>query len=437
MHITTIGITLFEEQLIRSYLLSDNLNLLRVIGNHKKIVIFTRIDLLHKVKSLSHTLPSIDIEVVSFIEYGESRIQKILSFFASWTDPSIAVIRKLKREYISNRIGSLGYYFRICIWHLFSSNNMIKSFIRFLYLHLSTKNRIRNSFSTLPPKLDLLFVTSLTNKENDLPVAIFYRKSQISVIATVRSWDNLVTKGILQFVPNLFISHSETMSHLAIKSHGFKAKIIKTWVTPCYQSKYKVDSTRSLTKTRKITYACMGPHLNPDEINFIVWLKYIAEANDFKLTILQHPKFQHDSLNLQLKNHQILCFNYMDSTLQEYYEFLSHQDLVILSGTSVALDALFVGTKILALGFEIQTQNFWLSHLRSFDYLPHSVWLFENLPIVKVTNKLDLISNIFAVEHLFNIDEYFSVLQQIIGNTNLNFINLLDEWISLNLEIEQ
>jgi len=434
MHKPILGITLFEEQLIRVYLLSDEFSLLKVLGKNRRIVIFTQVELQVKLKTLLKERFLDEIEVVAFSASMESKSQKMISFFANWVDPSVGAIRKLNREYIGMRIGRTGYLVRILVRYLFSSNKRIKKLIRFLYLRLSSAQKIGNSFSIIPPRLDLLLVMSLTNTESDLPLAVFYKKNGTPVIATVRSWDNVVTKGILKFTPDVFLSHSNFMSDSVIRVHGFESEIVKTWVTPGYQSKYLVNSDKNHSKLLNVTYACIGPVLNPDEINFITWIQKLSVNYGFNLSVLQHPKFQHLLPEGESKNYKVICFNYLDSTLKEYYSFLSCQDVVILSGTTVALDALFSGTKILALGFEIETQNFWESHLRSFDYLPHTKWLFENLPITKLRDKQHLISFLSNSFELRPISDSQAKLKPMIGHIELDYINLLEDCISVSLK---
>jgi hypothetical protein len=434
MHKPILGITLFEEQLIRVYLLSDEFSLLKVLGKNRRIVIFTQIELQAKLKAILKEKSLDEIEIVAFREPVESKSQKLISFFANWVDPSEGAIRKINREYTGMRISHMGYLIRILVRNLFSSSIRIKKLIRFLYLRISSVQRIENSFTNIPPKLNLLLVMSLTNTESDLPLAVFYKKKGIPVIATVRSWDNLVTKGILKFTPDIFLSHSNFMSDIFIRVHGFKSEIVKTWVTPCYQNKYLVNSNTNHSKLLNVTYACIGPLLNPDEMNFIDWIQKLSVNFGFNLSILQHPKFQHSLLKGESQNYEEICFDYLNSTLKEYYSFLASQDVVILSGTTVALDALFSGARILALGFEIETQNFWESHLRSFDYLPHTKWLFDNLPITKLMNKQHLISFLSNSFELGPVIDSQAKLKPMIGHIELDYISLLEDCISDNLK---
>jgi hypothetical protein len=111
----------------------------------------------------------------------------------------------------------------------------------FIYIHspsLKMCKQIEEVFQFQLMCLEIFFIRydnniplSLTNIESDLQIGIFYKKKNTPVIATVRSWDNLVTKGILRFSPDIFLSHSKYMSEIAIqKSHRTCERIAdKIW----------------------------------------------------------------------------------------------------------------------------------------------------------------------------------------------------------------
>jgi hypothetical protein len=162
-------------------------------------------------------------------------------------------------------------------------------------------------------------------------------------------------------------------------------------VTPAYQKQFLPKNHSAKGVKLKFTYGCIGPMLNPDEINFISWLAEISNEIDSTITILQHPKFAHNLIDFNSGKLLFKTFDYLSSTLQDYYAFIAEQNFVIASGTSFALDALLVRTPLIGLAFEIIEQEYWLSHLRGYDTIPHSKFLFEKMPIKKVYSKLELI----------------------------------------------
>jgi len=122
----------------------------------------------------------------------------------------------------------------------------------------------------------------------------------------------------------------------------------------------------------------MGLTTNPDDKNLVDWLvgKWHLMPKHFELNILQHPKFSFH-VETELANINVRKFDYLDSGLDEYYMFLSSQDLVICGGTSVILDCLFTKVPVIVTNFEIEKQSYWYSSLRYFDYYDHTRELFS------------------------------------------------------------
>ena len=418
-----IGITLFEEQLLRVFLLSDNFQLLRILLTRYDILIFTRPNLKEKIETILKLNGFESILVLSFKDTNETVLTRLLSFLLRWIDPSTGTLRVLYREREYLRITFFGLILRKMIYVVFSNVPKLKIIVRYLYILATRKSYLVKSFPETPPELDLLFITSLTNIESDLQIGIFYKKRNTPVIATVRSWDNLVTKGILRFSPDIFLSHSLYMSEIAIKNHEIQPTSMRTLVTPCYQNRFKPARSKLEEKKLQISYGCIGPFLNPDELNFIKELCSISRKCNIQLTIIQHPKFFHDFKNVDLEKIEVKTFDYLNSTLTSYYNFLATQSFVIASGTTLALDALFSGTPVLGLEFEMQTQNFWSSHLRSYDVVPHTRQLFENYQIPRLQNKEELIEYLTGKKSI-DLDEYFNFdLEFITGDKHKIFID--------------
>ena len=71
----------------------------------------------------------------------------------------------------------------------------------------------------------------------------------------------------------------------------------------------------------------------------------------------------------------------------------------------------------------MQTQNFWSSHLRSYDVVPHTRQLFENYQIPRLQNKEELIEYLTGKKSI-DLDEYFNFdLEFITGDKHKIFID--------------
>jgi hypothetical protein len=421
-----IGITLTEEQIIRTILLSDNFHLLKILSDATQIVIFTRVDLSDFLQKALAKKDFHNVMIIGFKNFKEPFPNNFLSFLFKWLNPSINTLRTLYRERSMKRMNSMGLFIRQAIFKLFSSNKFLKRLLRFFYLIFANKRKIYNSFSSFPPFLDTLFVTSLTNTESDLQIGVLYKKLGTSIIATVRSWDNLNSKGVLKLTPDCFVSHSIFMSESAVAFHGLKQQQIKTTVTPAYQEKFKSDRLKNENLEKlspfKIAYGCIGPYLNPDEINFIGWLAKKSKDLPSIISIIQHPKFKHELKNVDMGNLEVIHFDYLQTTIMDYFTFLSRQNLIISSGTTLSLDTIFVGTPLIALAYEVKEQDYWESHLRSFDYVTHTKLLFEIPEIIKVRGEVDLLKFLSLQIPVSKIDNFHSEIIRLMGDTRLDFI---------------
>jgi hypothetical protein len=416
-----LGIGLFEEQIVRSLFISDEFRLLKQLTNQNEVIIFTNQaigDFLDtKIKELSMN----KVQVLKFKEIKQSLLTKVFSFCLKWSDPSTATMRSLHREKISKRINVFGYWFRRAFFVCFRNVVLFKSIFRKLLLFTYKIDDIKNYSLTIIPNIDVFLATALSNSESDLPLSIYFKKKSIPVIAGLRSWDNLVTKGILKLQPNFLLSHSEYMTDLAIRVHGISPTSVIQSVTPSYQIRFQPDRELKENKLLNITYGCIGPALNPDEINFISWLGDISNDIDVTITVVQHPKFKHNLEVIDTGKLHFKTFDYLSTTLQEYFQFIADQDLVIASGTSFALDTMFAKTPLVGLAFEIIQQDYWFSHLRSYDALPHSKHLFDKLLIKKITSEAQLIEILKGKRNLQDFVNSTDSLQYLTGNIDLRF----------------
>jgi hypothetical protein len=417
----TFGISLFEEQIVRALLLSDNFSLLKQLTSQFRVVIFTNNKIGNFLDARVNELKINRVDIVKLNDIKESLAVRVFSFCLTWSDPSLATMKILQRERLDKRVSVFGFLFRKVFFIYFRNSVVLKKMFRQLLLLSFNLDRVKDSSVVPLPKLDVFLATALTNAESDLPLSIYFRKQSIPVIATLRSWDNLVTKGTLRFQPNILLSHSSYMTDLAIRVHGIIPSSIVQSVTPAYQKQFLPKNHSAHGVKLKFTYGCIGPMLNPDEVNFISWLAEISTEIDSTITILQHPKFAHDLSDINSGKLLFKTFDYLSSTLQDYYEFIAEQNFVIASGTSVALDALLVGTPLIGLAFEIIEQEYWLSHLRLYDTSPHSKFLFEKMSIKKVYSKLELIELLKGNCIWQNSLNNEGTLQMLTGDTNIKF----------------
>ena len=417
----TIGISLFEPQLVRTIFLSDDFKLLKKLAAHNNIVIFTNYEVGEFLEEKIKKFGINRVKILKLDDINANFLAKVFSFCLRWSDSSLATLRNLHVERNFKRINMFEYLIRRIFFILFSRSRSLKQLFRFLFFFTYDIKNVINSSRIPIPRVDVFFASALTNAESDLPLSIFFKKQLTPVIATLRSWDNLVTKGTLGFQPNILLSHSEYMTDLATRVHGISASSIVQSVTPSYQKHFLPKIHTNSNSNLKIAYGCIGPVLNPDEINLINWLGEISTEVKASITIVQHPKFEHNLHKISAGNLIFKTFDYLNSTLQDYYSFIAEQNFIIASGTTFALDSMFVNTPLVGLGFEIVEQDYWFSHLRSFDTFPHSKYLFNKLAITKLSNKLELIEILKDKKISYDFMSNALALQVLTGDIEICF----------------
>lgn len=423
-----LGITLFEDQLIRNYVISDNGSFIKSLHEKYELVFFTG---QANVDKLNRILQNIDKELCIVRKVpviSESRITRLFGFILRWSlpDTGTRVAMGLYRE--KRQHNFMGYVIRYILWRLSPFTLRLLPLMRYLYSTAALlKLKKIDSFQYVKD-LDFLFATSLTNLCEDLPLCIIAGSRGIKILGSVRSWDNLSIHGLLRWIPNKFISHSPYMSSNLHNKHRVKKSIISEIGSPMYRLEFLPKNFEKLQSPR-VLFACSGLRSNPDELHLLDYLinKYTELESSVDLFILQHPASPHKHLDELISNSNITIstFHYLTTSLAEYYNFLSSMDLILCSGTTVALDALFTSTPVNSINFEINKVSYWNSALRAFDSRPHTRDFFSHYQIPKIVSKEDMIENLIRNENkrnrisLNNLD-----LTLFLGNNTYDFISL-------------
>jgi len=421
-------ITLFEPQLVRSYLLAHKSDFLVDLNNEFKVVIITSTELDSLVKEgISKAGLDGSVLTINFDGYKDSFFTSLVTFFLYWSNKSPAIKLRINRLWIQDK-NILKSIARILVNRIMPGNMMTIKFFRFLFYvsfkYSSCTSNFYRSFNIM--RTDLLFVTSLTNSWEDIPIAMHFKMNKARIIGTVRSWDNLTNHGYLKLVPDIFLSHSENMLRYALKFQNFSSENIYLAVTPVYQELFKPAKSSNSLKIAKISYMCMGLSTNPDDENFVKWLinEWRLLPNRFHLTILQHPKFILNLDQTNLKDNIIIqIFKYENSNLMDYYEFISQQNLVLCGGTTAALDAAFIGIPVATIGFEIVRQTYSSSGLRYFDTKPHTKDFFDKCNVLTLGSKSDLMRCLEKYNEIQTINT--DLVSEFTGKSDINFNDLL------------
>ena len=424
-----LHMTLFEKQLLRSYLLSDEGNFFKELSKHFRINIITSNNL---AKVIEIVIQEFDLgsftSITIFENYHENIFTKALSSVFRFGNKSSATIQLIKlRKSLGDSLFKT--YFRYIIYFLVANSKILKSFLRYIFYSSVNSKTLEKCFKQ---KLFLddgciLFITSLAPlRGEDIPIGLFFKKLKIPVVATVRSWDNLVVDGMLPFLPDTFLCHSQYMFDSAIIKQGIKKKSITMSVTPSYQDRFIPNDKVRNDGRIKFSYMCQGLVMNPDDKNFVEWLVNIwgEMPSNFDLYIVQHPAFVMNDLKCNIsRNVKLIVFQFDETSLIDYYSHLRNMDLVFGGGTTGVLDACFLGIPILAIGFEIKRQSHWESALRYLDCFPHSADFFADSETTIVRTKENLVQKILDYKSIALIDP--KITMRYTGNPETNMASVI------------
>lgn len=425
----TIFITLFEKQLLRSYLISDKGNFFKELSVYFKLNIVTSSNLEKVIKNLIEKYSLEPFTSITIFEnYQENIFTRILSSVFRFSNKSSATIQLIQlRKSLGDPL------FRTClryvIYYLIANFTILKSFLRYLFYYSIKIKSLEKSFKhkMVVDKDSILFITSLTPlRGEDVPIGIFFKKQKVPIVASVRSWDNLVVNGMLPLLPNTFLCHSQYMFDNAIAKQGIKKESIVMSVTPSYQDKFITASQVIKGERVKFSYMCQGLIMNPDDKNFVQWLvhAWYKMPSNFDLYVVQHPAFMMHDLQISLpSNVKLIVFQFDETSLNDYYSHLGKMDLVFGGGTTGVLDACFLGVPIIAIGFEIQPQNYWESALRYLDYFPHSADFFKDSKTTVSTTKDDLLQKILDYKTIRPVDR--KVVMKYTGDPTVSMSNII------------
>jgi len=394
-------ITITEEPLVRSWLFADKGALISSIAQKQKVILVCRKNDLDNIQHFLniHMVNGQLVKVVFLDKHTESVVHKFIGFLLRYSEKSEGNSRLRNLLYERKKITYFGLKTRNLINLLFSRLKVNAYLLRAVYAFIPNKS-YKNFL--LENKCNFLLCTSLTNFNYDAELLRVAKQLKIKNIGSPRSWDNLVSHGLIRVIPEVFLSHSEYMTKCAIDyQYIHSSKIIESG-TSTYRNLFIPNKEMKNSKIN-IAIGCVGPNSNPSEYGFIT--RFIPEAlkiyPDLEFTIIQHPKFLHPAgFKLDQTTEIVFDFKGHDS-LKEYYTTLGKFDLLLTSGSTIGLDALFVGTNVECYFIDLVKTGYWESSSR---YLTHR------------THYKDFINKMNLVVH-YSIESIIQSIEELISDS--------------------
>ena len=367
----SIIITLTEDPLVRSWLFADKGALISRIAQKQKVILACRKENLDDIRYFLDVYFANQelVSVVAIDKCEESVFHKFLGFLMRYSEKSDGNSRLRNLLYERKKITYIGLKFRDLINSLLSRLKISAVFLRWAY-SLLPNNFYKHIL--LENNCNFLLCTSLTNFNYDAELLRVAKKLKIKNVGSPRSWDNLVSHGLLRVIPDTFLSHSAYMTECAIKYQHLSLSCIIESGTSTYRTSF-LPISRKANSRISIAIGCVGPNSNPSEYEFIS--EFIPKATEIypnlEITIIQHPRFKHPS-GFHFNQTKEIFFEFRNfESLGSYYATLKEFDLLLTSGSTIGLDALFVGTPVECYFIDLVETGFWESSSRYLSHRTH------------------------------------------------------------------
>ncbi len=397
----SILITLTEDPLLRSWLYADKGKLLSKIASQKPIFILGSEKEEIRLKEFLN-INKLDLSRIQLIIFKNKSLnfnQKFLGSILRWSQKSEGSKRLRYLFFEKGKFGFFGLLTRNLLANTIGSSRKLLQFVRWVY-----GLDIDSYYSKLIESIncDLVICTSLTDTHPDAELLKAAKKKKLKTVGTPRSWDNLVSHGALRVIPDKFLSHSQYMTECALKYQFIEKGVIFETGTSTYRKEFLPNCNKYGSRDQvSIAIGCVGPNSNPSEFAFIVNIIPKIQENfpNIAITIIQHPRFLHRE-KFEFTNVKDISFEFTEfDSLKHYYETLSEFDLLLTSGSTIGLDAAFVGIPVECFFVDLVDVGYWASSTR---YLTHRTHYKDFINILKIKTHFSIESVLFSIDSISN-----------------------------------
>lgn len=227
------------------------------------------------------------------------------------------------------------------------------------------------------------FALGTSERALDRYLAASAKKKRIPLVIQMNGWDNLTTKGMFAFRPDLLLVWTKIMKDEAVMYHNFNPEEVMITGCPGHdvffnKRNFLVNSREDFLKNlrlnpknKTITYAAGGFGTYPEESALIksMYLNLRTHFGDkFQLLVRPHPVFkkeEFEELEELIRNNDNLVIDFPGNLKKQYgvgadlnkqalshfVETLYYSDVVINFFSTINIDACALDTKVINLCF--------------------------------------------------------------------------------------
>lgn len=243
------------------------------------------------------------------------------------------------------------------------------------------------SFSTVIEKYDpdLVFLPT-TFGMNDVRLLKYCISRNIPTVGMIKSWDNLLGKDPLLFWPDRLIVHNELVKGYAMDMHGYPEERIFVSGIPQMDVYVEKDFAPPREEFLKglhldpdkmlIVYTAVGILISYHEVSVIRTITDIVSSGELEqqaqLLVRLHPAYPSDDEQIRAipgitivrpghlgaeGNPLRFDFEFLAEDTRALVSTMKYADVVLQSGSTIAIDAACFDTPIISIGFDGDVQD--------------------------------------------------------------------------------
>ena len=370
-------VSVFDSNMVRNILRTNVFSALVLDSAVARIVL-----LVHPLKLKEYTAEfgSDKVIVEPYPSGLPSRGELITWFLMRHTIQTKNVRAKIDELYITGGGGRgarlVKYLSALCVFYA-SKLWFIKEIIRRLTIVAHNAHTFAGILESHAP--DLVFLPTIF-ATNDIRLLKACVRRGIPTIGMVKSWDNLLGKDPLLLWPDRLVVHNHIVAGHAMRMHGYPESRIfvsgipqmDVYADPAYPlSREELFASLGLDpRKRLIVYAAVGILISYHEVNVIRTIADIVAEHevpdDVQLLVRLHPAYPSDEEKLQgmllvvsrpgkvgaEHNPLRFDFEFHERETRELAATLAHADVIMQSGSTIAIDAACFDTPIISIGFD-------------------------------------------------------------------------------------
>jgi hypothetical protein len=336
-----------------------------------------------------------NVIVEGFPNYHQSVAEKLTALLARNALKTGTTTMNQMRQFVDGG-GRGGLLLKRFLWHVFGDSSILRQIVRIFELQYPPTAEIRRLFNLYRPSL--IFSTITIHAEMDVPILREAKRRRIPTVGMLRGWDNFTTHGFLRIVPDKMLLQNQYLKEMGIKHQGLKEDMMEVVGFPQNDWYFRKDLVEPRakflarlgvdSKKRIILYGAMGDYLFPMEGEIAESFEELVESGkiprDLIMIFRAHPAFpspleKMKNLRYVIPDRKAIYreagkFQDWEMGEQEMAYLINsivHSEMVITSGSTMALDAVALGKPAISVAFEKTPMPYWLSSRRFRHHYTH------------------------------------------------------------------